>query len=103
MTIVVNRGWPDNAATMSNIGRTLASAKPESIDATAARADATTSAELPRARTTETKLRIVTPGYFRAMGIPLRAGREFTGQERRGDPGLILVNEALARAYFQGE
>jgi len=33
--------WPADAATISAIGRTFASGKPESIEATAARADAT--------------------------------------------------------------
>jgi hypothetical protein len=51
----------------------------------------------------ETELRFVTPGYFRAMGIPLRAGRAFTPQDRRGTPGVILINEALAQKYFAGD
>jgi predicted permease len=41
------------------------------------------------------RLREASPGYFRALGIPLRAGRLFTG----GEPGL-LVNETLVRQYF---
>jgi putative ABC transport system permease protein len=44
------------------------------------------------------RLREVTPGYFRALGIPLRAGRLFTDR----DPGAV-VNEALVRQYFPGE
>src|SRR5262249_13830047 len=50
-----------------------------------------------------TELRWVTRGYFRAMGIPLRAGRELSAQDRRGTPSVFLVNEALAREYFPGE
>jgi len=42
----------------------------------------------------------VTPGYFRAMGIPVVAGRglEPADAERRG--GAVLVSAALARHYW---
>jgi putative ABC transport system permease protein len=44
------------------------------------------------------RLRDASPGYFRALGIPLRAGRMFS----EAQPG-ILVNETLARQHFPGE
>ena len=50
-----------------------------------------------------TELRYVTPGYFRAAGIPLRRGRFLTASDIDGSPAVILVNEALARRYFPGE
>ena len=50
-----------------------------------------------------TELRYVTPGYFRAAGIPLRRGRFFTESDVDGSPGVVLVNETLARRYFPGE
>jgi predicted permease len=56
-----------------------------------------------RAGIHQTELRYVTPGYFRAMGIPLRAGREFSPHDSAGDPMVILVNETLARQYFPNE
>ena len=40
--------------------------------------------------------RIVTPGYFAAMGIPLTRGREFTDADGAGRPGAIVVNESFA-------
>src|SRR6185369_8971358 len=54
----------------------------------------------PEIRNTE--LRYVTPGYFRAMGIPMRAGREFTPADRDRSPQsiVIVINEALARQNF---
>jgi putative ABC transport system permease protein len=51
----------------------------------------------------ETELRYVTPGYFRAMGIPLRLGRELSPHDVPGAPPAILVNEALARLYLPNE
>jgi predicted permease len=38
--------------------------------------------------------------YFRAMGIPLRAGRVFNSSDRSGAPFGVVVNEALVRRHF---
>ena len=43
------------------------------------------------------------PGYFRTLGIPLLAGREFTASDRLGAPRVAVVNEAFARAYFKDQ
>jgi putative ABC transport system permease protein len=51
----------------------------------------------------QTELRYVTPGYFRAMGIPLRRGREFSPRDGLGAQRVILINEALARQFFPNE
>ncbi|MBI3209052.1 MAG: ABC transporter permease [Candidatus Solibacter usitatus] len=51
----------------------------------------------------ESQLRYVTPGYFLAMGIPLRKGREFSPRDGPSAPRVIVVNEALASNYFSGE
>ncbi len=42
-----------------------------------------------------------TPNYFRAMRIPLIAGRLFTADEKPGAQ-TILVNQSFARKYFAG-
>ena len=49
------------------------------------------------------ELRYVTPGYFEAAGIPLRAGRAFSRGDIAGAPAVLLVNEALVRRYFPNE
>ncbi len=48
-------------------------------------------------------IRIVSEGYIRAMGIPLRAGRDF--EERDGSSGVkvAMVNESLARKLWPGQ
>jgi putative ABC transport system permease protein len=47
--------------------------------------------------------RLVTPGYFAAMGIPLVRGREFTDADGAGRPGAIVVNESFAGQYLRGD
>jgi predicted permease len=42
----------------------------------------------------------VTPEYFRTMGIPLRKGRDFTEQDRKDAPQVVIINEALAHQLF---
>jgi putative ABC transport system permease protein len=44
-------------------------------------------------------LRIVTPGYFRTMGIPLVAGREFTASDGALAPRVVIVDQYLARRF----
>jgi predicted permease len=42
----------------------------------------------------------VGPDYFRTMGIPLIAGREFTEADRAGAPKVAVVNEAFVRHFI---
>jgi len=46
---------------------------------------------------------MATPGYLAAMRIPLAAGREFTSNDRAGQPPVVIINDALARQFFPGE
>jgi putative ABC transport system permease protein len=45
----------------------------------------------------------VTPGYFRAMSVPLRAGRLFSEQDSGRAPRVVVVDETLARRDWPGE
>lgn len=49
------------------------------------------------------EIRVVSPDYFAAIGIPLLRGREFAAQDNLDAPPVALVNEALAERYFPGE
>jgi predicted permease len=42
----------------------------------------------------------VGPDYFRTMGLPLVAGREFADRDTAGAPAVAVVNETFARAFF---
>ena len=55
-------------------------------------------AQLPLVRYT-----VVTPGYFEAMGIPLRAGRAVVDADAHDAQPVVVINEKLARQQFPGE
>jgi putative ABC transport system permease protein len=44
----------------------------------------------------------VSEDYFRAMRIPLRAGRAFTARDRPGSTPVAVVSESIAARYFGG-
>jgi predicted permease len=44
-----------------------------------------------------------TPGWFEAMGIPLRNGRDFDARDRVGSPRVAIVNEAFVRRFLPGQ
>jgi predicted permease len=41
-------------------------------------------------------------GYFKTMGIPLLAGREFTVRDTAQAPNVAIVSERIVREYFPG-
>lgn len=45
--------------------------------------------------------RIVAPGYFDTMRVPLRAGRDFSEGDQYDSPFVAIVNEALVKRTFQ--
>ena len=45
---------------------------------------------------------LVSPGYFRTMGISLLRGRDFSEQDLPGKTSVAIVSETLAREYFPG-
>jgi putative ABC transport system permease protein len=48
------------------------------------------------------RYREVTPGWFEAMGIEVKAGRGFTADDRVGEGNVVIVNEVLAERYLSG-
>lgn len=50
------------------------------------------------------RVRGVSPGYFRAMGIPLVEGREFTpADSEHGAACVRIINKAMADRYWPGD
>jgi predicted permease len=44
----------------------------------------------------------IEPGYFKTMGIPLLAGREFTPQDTAAAMNVAIISERIVREYFPG-
>ena len=45
---------------------------------------------------------MVAPGYFETMGIDLVSGRAIDERDRTGRAGVVVINETMARRYWQG-
>ncbi len=46
---------------------------------------------------------VACPNYFRALGVPMLEGREFTHQDSVGASGVIIINQSMARKYWPKE
>jgi putative ABC transport system permease protein len=55
---------------------------------------------LPEGTSLPIDWRTVSPGYFRVMGIPLLAGRDFTEQDAPGATDVIAVSRATAQKFW---
>jgi putative ABC transport system permease protein len=51
---------------------------------------------------TDSRFNAVGPGYFRVLGMPLLAGREFTRADAASTPKVAIVNEAFAKKFNLG-
>lgn len=54
--------------------------------------------EDPRAR-----FRIVSPGFFAALGIPIIAGRDFNEGDRLGSEPVVIISQSVARRMFPNQ
>jgi putative ABC transport system permease protein len=57
---------------------------------------------LDQARRPQCDLKIVSAGYFPAMGLRLRAGRTLREGDRLGAPFVVVINETMERMHFAG-
>ncbi len=48
------------------------------------------------------EMRVATPGYFEAMGIPLVAGRPLERSDTDRQTGAVLVTQSIVRKVMQG-
>ncbi len=54
-------------------------------------------------RTNTVNANVVGFRYFETLGIPFLRGRDFTGDDREGSPGVVIVNESFARRFWKDE
>jgi predicted permease len=47
--------------------------------------------------------RAVTPGFFKALGIPLRRGRLFTNADKDGSREVVIISESMARRFWPNQ
>ena len=48
------------------------------------------------------RMRVISPGFFDAMGIRMRSGRAFTDDDRQTTAPVMIVNESFVRKYLEG-
>ena len=58
---------------------------------------------MPDGQAASPQVRSITPGYFRAMGIPLRRGREFNVHDAADGQLAVIVSESMAKKYWPGD
>jgi len=57
----------------------------------------------PRGQYPNAFVRLVSDGYFGAMGIPLRAGRDIAPRDTPATEPVIVINQTMARRLFPNE
>jgi predicted permease len=48
-------------------------------------------------------IRLVFPGYFDALRIPLLGGRDFSDSDRKGTARVVVINQRMAKTLFPGQ
>ncbi len=49
------------------------------------------------------QIRPISPGYFATLGIPLKAGTDFSEHDKENAPGVAIISEELAKRYWPNE
>ena len=57
----------------------------------------------PMSEQPEVDVRVISPGYIRAMHIPILRGRDITDADAAGRPGAVLISDSLARRFWPNE
>src|SRR5581483_11981890 len=58
---------------------------------------------LPMAEQPEVDVRVISPGYLRAIGIPVIRGRDISEGDIAGRPGVALISESMAKHFWPNE
>jgi len=49
------------------------------------------------------ELNMISPDYFRVMGMPILRGRAFSPEDVANKPGSVIIDESFAKRYFPGQ
>jgi len=58
---------------------------------------------LPEGQLPSADISLISPGYFRAMQVPILRGRDFSEADTRDSLPVMIINHAFAEKYFPGE
>ena len=58
---------------------------------------------VPVAERPSAPMHVVSPDYFATIGVPLKAGRWFEDRDRADAPGVVIVNDAMARRFWPNQ
>src|SRR5688500_6698221 len=58
---------------------------------------------MPEGQGAAPQVRSISPGYFRALGIPLLRGREITAHDLADGQLVVFVSESLAQSFWTGD
>jgi putative ABC transport system permease protein len=57
----------------------------------------------PPNETPNATYRVVLPGYFKTMNLPILSGRDITDHDTLNTPGVVVVNDWFARHHWPGQ
>ena len=49
------------------------------------------------------QFRVVSPGFFAALGVPIVEGRDFNDDDRRGGEPVVIISQSAAQRMFPGQ
>ena len=49
------------------------------------------------------QFRVVSPGFFASLGVPLIAGRDFNDNDKRGGEPVVIISQSVAQRMFPGQ
>ena len=49
------------------------------------------------------RFRVVSPGFFAALGVPILAGRDFNDLDRKGSEPVVIVSRSVAQRMFPNQ
>jgi putative ABC transport system permease protein len=101
--LTFNRQTLDRISALPGASSTALAASPPLDEGWTTRYQIAGRPPVPEGEQDEVRIRIVSPGYFRTVGIPLLRGRGLEDRDRHGASQVTLINEAGVRRYFPNE
>jgi putative ABC transport system permease protein len=49
------------------------------------------------------QFRVISPGFFAALGVPIVEGRDFNDDDRRGGEPIVIISQSVAQRMFPGQ